>query len=219
MVDLSTSHDYIISKVTVYNRNDCCMEKISDSQVQILDENSVVVAYQTIPAGASASSFQFYFDNVMGRYVRVRKNGYGDLQIAEVQVFGWLMTKSPSSSPSLAPTTATPTLRPTFTKMPITQSPTFTPTISASPTKTLINLSSISGAVASQSSTDGGLGANIAIDGVKSDGATNVGSTHTQCSDTPFPWWRVYFGLGKIKAVKVYNRNDCVSCSISFIRL
>ena len=214
MVDLSSNHDYAINKVTVYNRNDCCMEKISDSQVQILDENKVVVAHQTIPAGASASSFQFYFDNVMGRYVRVRKNGYGDLQIAEVQVFGWSMTKSPSRSPSLAPTTATPTLRPTYTKMPITKSPTFTPTISASPTKTLINLALISGAVASQSSTyEGNNGANIAIDGVKSDGATNVGSTHTQCSDTPFPWWRVYFGLGQIKTVKVYNRNDCVSFS------
>ena len=58
-----------------------------------------------------------------------------------------------------------------------------------------------------------GNSANIAIDGVKSDGATNVGSTHTQCSDTPFPWWRVYFGLGQIKTVKVYNRNDCVSFS------
>ena len=129
-------------------------------------------------------------------------------------------TTTPSKLPTISPTTKQPSLIPTSNP---SSNPIQTPTISPSrtpilapvdtsaPTKALINLARVTGATAQQSSAYYGMGANRAIDGVKTNGSNNVPTTHTQCSDSPSPWWRVYFGEGEIKTVKVYNRNDCVS--------
>ncbi|KAL7542580.1 hypothetical protein ACHAXR_011906 [Thalassiosira sp. AJA248-18] len=208
LVDLSQNYEYVINRVSVYNRNDCCMDRLSNSEVQILNDEGTVIASELIPAGAVSSVFHFDFDNVSGRYVRVYKPVFGELEIAEVKVMGWSWTKSPTISPispSIAPTISeTPTIIPT-------QAPTVAPMGSFSPTLTLINLALVAGAQAQQSSHYQGHahGASVAIDGIKSDGTNHVGSTHTQCSDSPSPWWRVYFGHSQVKTVKVYNRVDC----------
>ena len=108
---------------------------------------------------------------------------------------------------------ATPTVQPTISAK-LTPAPAIfpssSPTESSSPTPQIINLALVPGVVASQSTTYGSQGASRAIDGIKSDGTTNVPSTRTECN-YPKPWWRAKIGLSDVKMVKVYNRNDC-SC-------
>ena len=194
---------YIINSVSVYNRQDCCMDRLYNSDVQILDDSGNVVASRSIVDGHVSRVYVLDFDNVAGRYVRFYKKVFGDINIAEVVVKGWSLSKSPTSSPSLGPTMSrVPTYSPVET-------PSVSPTLSSPPTGIEINLARLPGVVAQQSSTYNGLGPYRAIDGIKSDGTNNVGFTHTQCSD--IPWWRADIGIGKIKYVKVYNRNDCVS--------
>ena len=211
-VDLGANVEHIINQVKVYNRNDCCMDTLINTEVQLLDEQGTVI--DSKPITSVSGVYTLNFDNVAGRSVRVYKTVGGGFTIAEVQVLGWAITRSPSISPSINPTTPLPTLRPTLSRKP-TYSPSGTPTLApvdtSAPTKALINLARVTGATAQQSSTYYGMGANRAIDGVKTNGSNNVPTTHTQCSDSPSPWWRVYFGEGEIKTVKVYNRNDCVS--------
>ena len=115
-------------------------------------------------------------------------------------MLGWQLTGAPTLSPSLAPTTLAPTLKPTISKKPTyapSSSPTLSPADTSSPTRALLNLALISGSSAHQSSVYEGRGANIAIDGVKTNGAISVSHTHTQCSDSPSPWWTVYTLLEK----------------------
>jgi len=203
-VDLGANIEHIINQIKVFNRNDCCTESLVNTEVQILNEQGTVV--DSKPITSISGVYTLNFDNVAGRSVRVYKtSGGGGLTIAEVQVFGWQITQSPTISPSIAPSTPLPTLKPTLSKKP-TDSPN-----TSQPTETLINLARVTGVLAQQSSTMDGLGPYRAIDGVKTNGSNNVPTTHTQCSDSPSPWWRVYFGVGEIKTVKVYNRNDCVS--------
>mmetsp|Transcript_21333 Transcript_21333/g.42799 ORF Transcript_21333/g.42799 Transcript_21333/m.42799 type:complete len:596 (-) Transcript_21333:491-2278(-) len=209
-VDLGENVQHIINHVKVYNRNDCCMDRLVNSEVQILNDEGIVIDSQPI-VGVS-SEYTFDFNNVPGRYVRVYKSVHGDIQIAEVQAYGWQLTKAPTLTPSLSPSTLAPTLKPTISKIPTyapSGSPTFAPADTSSPTRALMNLALVSGASAQQSSEYEGHGANIAIDGEKTNGANSVGHTHTQCSDSPSPWWRVYIGEGEIMTVNVYNRNDC----------
>jgi len=210
-VDLGPHVQHIINRIKVYNRNDCCMERLIDSEVQIMNEEGIVIDSQPIPSVVS-SVYTLDFDNVAGRYVRVYKKVHGDIQIAEVEVLGWLFTRSPTISPSISPTTPVPSLKPTMSKKPTyvpSSAPTLVPVDSPPPTQAMMNLASVSGATAQQSSVYEGKGANIAIDAVKTSGTNSVGFTHTQCSDSPSPWWRVYIGEGEIVTVNVYNRNDC----------
>jgi len=126
-------------------------------------------------------------------------------------------SKSPSKLPTSSPSTSTPTLSPSSSPI---QTPTISPSLtlttlapvdSSQPTKALINLARVAGTTAQQSSTYQSMGPYRAIDGVKTNGSNNVPTTHTQCSDSPAPWWRVYFGEGEVKTVNVYNRQECVS--------
>ena len=200
-VDLGASYDYVINRVSIYNRNDCCMNSLAGSDVQILDDSGAVVASE--PLVGFMGVYNINFDNVEGRSVRVTKTNGGGLTIAEVKVQGWSPTKSPTRSPTLSPTTAKPTSSPTMSLK-----PTVAPIMTPAPTGVLINLALVEGVVASQSTTYNGMGPFRAIDGVKTNGSNNVPTTHTECH-LPQPWWRAKIGLSKVEFVKVYNRNEC----------
>src|ERR1051326_7191611 len=95
-VDLGTSAT--IGSVTIWNRTDCCSDRISDYWVFV--SNTPFLATDT-PAtlqsrAGTFSSHQTTFPNpsasivvnAAGRYVRVQLSGTNYLSIAEVQVFG-----------------------------------------------------------------------------------------------------------------------------------
>ena len=86
MVTLDQLYDHTIYKVIIYNRSDCCKDRISNSEVQILDDSGAVIVSQ--PIAGSDLVYTFEFDGVVGRSVRVYKYGSGSYNIAEVQVLG-----------------------------------------------------------------------------------------------------------------------------------
>ena len=87
--------DYVIKGVEVYNRwDDCCRDRNTNSDVQILDASGNVIASQSI-ANEISVMYKFSFDDVEeGRYVRVMKNGSGTLNLAEVKVIGFSKVSS-----------------------------------------------------------------------------------------------------------------------------
>ena len=76
------------------------MDRNNNSEIQILDDSGTIVATQTIEAGDVQSVYSLSFDNVHGRYVRVqKKTAAGVLNIAEVQVMGWLLRNGQLTQP------------------------------------------------------------------------------------------------------------------------
>ena len=94
MLDLGDDYDHVISKIAVYNRQDCCADRLSGSDVEVLDSDGNVVASQMIPTGTANRVYHFDFEPVEGRFVRIKQTGGYALNIAEVEVMGWSSCKS-----------------------------------------------------------------------------------------------------------------------------
>jgi len=90
-VDLGANLVHTINQIVVYNRNDCCMNTLINTEVQILDEQGTVI--DSKPITTSSSIYTFDFDNVVGRFIRVQKTVFGGFTIAEVMVMGWSLTE------------------------------------------------------------------------------------------------------------------------------
>jgi hypothetical protein len=102
MVDLGGS--YSVNLIKIFGRTDCCMERLGDYNVIILDSNQAQVwsdhqtsnpnPLTTIAAGGQT-----------GRYVKVQLTGTNALSLAEVQVFD--TTRNTLESIALPPINAT----------------------------------------------------------------------------------------------------------------
>lgn len=78
-----------VEHVVVYNRwDECCRNRLHDSEVQILDQNGAVIASQPIINGIRMNDL-YFASGTVGRYVRFQKNANSDFTLAEVQVWGW----------------------------------------------------------------------------------------------------------------------------------
>jgi hypothetical protein len=91
-VDLGADKQHTITSVSIYNRSDCCNNRLTDADVQVLDSFENIVAFQTIEAGDVQAVYNFDFGGVQGRYVRYKKNSSGAFNIAEVEVMGFSST-------------------------------------------------------------------------------------------------------------------------------
>eukprot|EP00984_Skeletonema_dohrnii_P010885 scaffold4280_cov78-Skeletonema_dohrnii-CCMP3373.AAC.1 len=150
-IDLDPDYNYIISKIRIHNRVNCCQSRLLNTYVQILNaENDVIASKKITDVGdtpANPDAVDVAFEDVTGgKSVRLFKNikPYNEeiiINVAEVRVFGVSSTNSPTKTPTNSPTkspTNSPTKTPTNspTKSP-TNSPTKTPT--NSPTKSPTN--------------------------------------------------------------------------------
>ncbi|MEQ4209825.1 alginate lyase family protein [Actinopolymorpha sp. B9G3] len=94
-VDLGAVHE--IGEIAIWNRTDCCSERLSDYHVLVSDEPftsgsltdvlnqpAVWSSHQTTQAGSPTRLVDL---NRTGRYVRVQLTGNNALSLAEVQVF------------------------------------------------------------------------------------------------------------------------------------
>lgn len=88
----------VIRTVKIYNRLDCCADNLVNFEIQILDlaRSVVTVQYHPDPVGAMTT---LTFDDVKGRFVRIRKLDGGILALAEVEVTGFTQGPAP---PNLA---------------------------------------------------------------------------------------------------------------------
>lgn len=83
-VDLGSS--YSIGEISVYGRTDeCCIARLTDYTVYVLDEDSTVVFSQTF-ASYPDPSVTMNVGGLEGKYVLVRMNRLGTLSLAEVKV-------------------------------------------------------------------------------------------------------------------------------------
>ena len=83
-VDLGKS--YTISAIQMFNRTDCCMDRLSKYTISILDSSKKEV-WSNYQALYPTPSILFNTGIKRGRFVKIQINGLGILSIAEVQVF------------------------------------------------------------------------------------------------------------------------------------
>jgi hypothetical protein len=75
-----------VDAVTVWNRTDCCADRLSNFYVELLDANGIVVKSSYYP-GVAPASLTVSMGNAVGNFVRVRLGGTNYLSLAEVQVW------------------------------------------------------------------------------------------------------------------------------------
>ncbi len=93
-VDLGDVYD--ISEINVYNRTDCCSDRIVGANVYVgLIESTNPNDYTEIAPLQNLSVQSFSPNNVQGRYVFIRRTNVGIISLAEVEVFGALTPPPP----------------------------------------------------------------------------------------------------------------------------
>ncbi len=92
MVDLGAEKQHTITGVTIYNRVDCCLDRLPAADVQVLDSSNNIIASQPILNAQQVYNFDLGVGGVQGRYVRYNKNSSGAFNIAEVEVMGFSST-------------------------------------------------------------------------------------------------------------------------------
>jgi hypothetical protein len=136
MVDLGKNS--LIGSVTIFNRINCCEDRLQKFYVELLDaQGNVVDDGSHYRKEASPAELGISFPGISAQFVRVRfREGYSMyLSLAEVEVYG--PTEAPTNSPTNAPTNAptnVPTNAPTDTPTDTpTNSPTKAPTVTPIP--------------------------------------------------------------------------------------
>lgn len=86
-----------ITKVEIYNRTDCCSDRLRNFVIAISPNNMAGLTLAQLKADPSVKlehvesideSGSYHFDEVNGRYVRVQLEGSNILSLAEVEVYG-----------------------------------------------------------------------------------------------------------------------------------
>ena len=87
-VDLE--HIYSIDQIRIYNRTDCCSERLRDFFVEVSedDENYTQAIFR---AGNAGELLKLNLNGLKGRYVRIRMDRYEFLSLAEVEVYGTMV--------------------------------------------------------------------------------------------------------------------------------
>jgi hypothetical protein len=101
MVDLGAEKQHTITGVTIYNRVDCCLDRLPAADVQVLDSSNNIIASQPILNAQQVYNFDLGVGGVQGRYVRVQKVEDNYLHLAEVQVMGFSSTPAPTPVPTI----------------------------------------------------------------------------------------------------------------------
>jgi len=85
-VDLGESHP--VRHVVLYNRTDCCSDRLSNFKVVLMDDSNNVIATKTYAGTAGTAPLKFEFGaNPWGQKIKIQLNGTNYLHLAEVEVF------------------------------------------------------------------------------------------------------------------------------------
>lgn len=89
-VDLGQA--YLLGSIHIWNRTDCCSERLSDFRVSVLDSSFSEVWGQDYNTAGGYPNPELDINplspSVTGRYVQVQLHGTNYLSLAEVQVYG-----------------------------------------------------------------------------------------------------------------------------------
>lgn len=83
-VDLQSIHS--ISSVEVYNRTDCCGDRLKSFNVKLSTDGKTWTDFYFASQAGSPTTIQC--NNVKARYVRIQLTGTNPLSLAEVRVYG-----------------------------------------------------------------------------------------------------------------------------------
>ena len=81
------TEDKRIDEIVLYNRTNCCSDRLTDFTVSILASNGSTVFSQTY-SDSPNPSLSISSGGIVGRTVRVQLNGTNPLSLAEVEVYG-----------------------------------------------------------------------------------------------------------------------------------
>lgn len=103
---------YEISGVEIWNRTDCCIERLNNYNIYVKKTTSEVgQAYLTYDQRFSADQLNpmvFKKTPRVGRYVRIQISGRGILSLSEVKIYGTPVAASEAAPPKPAPVATTP---------------------------------------------------------------------------------------------------------------
>jgi len=85
-----------ITRVVVWNRMDCCSNRLSNSNVDVLDDEGNIIETREIGNSGGVEVIPLFFDSVVGSAVRIQLQGRNPLSLAEVQVLGEYVSRSPA---------------------------------------------------------------------------------------------------------------------------
>jgi hypothetical protein len=88
-VDLGNT--YALNSITLWNRTDCCSDRLSNFTVSVLNSAQSKVFSESFftNGGTFASNLDIALPNgIAGQFVKVQLNGQNPLSLAEVQVYG-----------------------------------------------------------------------------------------------------------------------------------
>ena len=86
--EVDLGHQSEISFVTLYNRIDCCKERLTNFQVRLFDY-AHSISQKVSQRSTVQNRYDFKFpEKTIARYVRVQLLGKNYLSLAEVEVFG-----------------------------------------------------------------------------------------------------------------------------------
>ena len=201
-VDLGEIRD--ISYIDIWNRTDCCSERLSDyfvfvSDVPFVSEDADIVLNQPgvnmyFVVGESPQTNRIEI-NRTGRYVRIQLLNENYLTLSEVEVWGSTL-ESPTLIPSLI---NTPIPLPTTTEEPV-------PDPLAEPTNLALGKPATQSSLLQKKSEEYSYAGN-AVDGNISGHFDEKSLAHTKQEYTP--WWQVDLGeAASISEVKIWNRTD-----------
>jgi len=106
-VDLGSAHT--LERITIYNRTDCCSNRLNNFDVEYLDAAGQVIATENFP-GIAGSNTEITLAGTDVHAVRIELNGSNILSLAEVQVWGYPTSGSGDSEPDEIDTPAAVTV-------------------------------------------------------------------------------------------------------------
>jgi hypothetical protein len=202
-VDLGADHQ--IDEIRIWNRTDCCAERLNDLIISVLDANQNVRRVLNYPSATNPIIIPL---NITGQYVTLsinKENAF--LSLAEVEVFG-----SPLGKPAPVPTPVPqplPTPRPA-PMVPLVNLGRDTSILREEESRLAENQTIFF--LSRQSSTFAGGGGyrDNAVDGNRDGDYSNGSVTHTELEYQPF-WEADLRYIQDIREIRIYNRTDCCS--------
>ena len=85
--EVDWSEDKVINEIRIYNRTNCCLDRLTNFTVSVLDNNGGTVFSQSY-SDAPDPLLSINVAGNIGRTVRVQLNGTNPLSLAEVEVYG-----------------------------------------------------------------------------------------------------------------------------------
>jgi hypothetical protein len=100
---LTLPREIMIDRIELFNRRDCCQDRLSNFDVSILDENGGLIDKKFFPSGGNGQTPVTWLNvSQTGRLIKVQLRGQNYLHLSEVNVYGQAISFGLSSEKQLS---------------------------------------------------------------------------------------------------------------------